>query len=189
MNEKTLMAFLLTALLGVGVALLGHHYLHPSHGTGAEPDVAENPLIPHPIQRLTALPSFTLPDLEGTPHSATQWVGKVLVLNFWATWCPPCRKEIPEFIALQDELGAKGLQFVGIAIDEPAAVRDFATRIAFNYPVLIGDISILKLARRLGNRLQGLPFSVIFDRNGRVIYNALGELTPQTLRSQVDPLL
>jgi thiol-disulfide isomerase/thioredoxin len=147
------------------------------------------PLIPQPIKTHNVLPEFTLLDLDGNPQASTQWKGKILVLNFWATWCPPCRKEIPDFIALQSELGNRGLQFVGIAIDDPAKVRDFAARAGFNYPVLLGDNRTLHLSAKLGNRLQGMPFSVIFDPNGRVILRVVGELTPETIRNRVETLL
>ena len=90
---------------------------------------------------------------------------------------------------MQDELGAKGLQFVGIAIDEPEAVRHYATQAGFNYPILVGDSRALKLSQQLGNRLQGLPFSVIFDRSGQMVYSTIGELSSQILRDKTDPLL
>jgi len=186
-NNKTILAILLTILLGVSAAILLHRHFKPQddHGEIA----ADASLIPHPLQVHTTLPNFTLTDLEGKPQSPGQWAGKVLVFNFWATWCPPCRQEIPGFIALQHELGAKGLQFVGIAIDDPEAVRRFATETQFNYPILVGDSVALKLSQQLGNRLQGLPFSVIFDREGQVVYSTVGGLTPETLREKAGPLL
>jgi len=186
-NNKTILTILLTILLGVGAGIFGHRYFKPQGDSGKES--GEVSLIPHPLQLHTTLPDFTLTDLEGKPRSAGQWAGKVLVLNFWATWCPPCRKEIPGFIALQNELGAKGLQFVGIAIDDPAAVRRFAAETEFNYPILVGDSNALKLSQQLGNRLQGLPFSVIFDRDGHVRYSTVGGLASQTLRDKAGPLL
>jgi len=127
--------------------------------------------------------------LQGKDRHSSQWAGKLLVLNFWATWCPPCRKEIPDFIALQDELDARGLQFVGIAIDQADKVREFAATEGINYPVLIGDETSIDMSRRLGNRFQGLPFSVMFDRQGKVIHVQTGQLHADTIREQLDDLL
>jgi len=140
-------------------------------------------------QALGRLPQFSLPDLEGTPHPSSRWAGKVLVLNFWATWCPPCLREIPEFMALQEEFGEQGLQFVGIAVDSPDAVRDFVTERQINYPILIGDQEAVRLSKQLGNRFEGLPFSVIFDRQGAAIHVQAGELKQDTIREKISNLL
>ena len=75
-----------------------------------------------------------MPDVEGREQALGQWQGKVLVVNFWATWCAPCREEMPEFVRAQAELGGKGLQFVGIAVDQADKVRQFAQEIGINYP-------------------------------------------------------
>lgn len=133
---------------------------------------------------LTTLPNESFPDLSGTSHSLQEWSGKVVVLNFWATWCPPCRKEIPLFIDLQAKLGDKGLQFVGIAVDKTEDVRDYAEKNRINYPILIGSDNAIKLARQLGNHFDGLPFSIIFDRQGQATYLQAGELKEATLRKE-----
>lgn len=146
-------------------------------------------LIPKPIKVLEQLPDFTLADLNAQPQSVNQWRDKILILNFWATWCPPCREEIPDFIQLQNELGAKGLQFVGIAIDEIKEVKAFVAAIGITYPILIGDNNALRLSEQLGNRLLGLPFSVIFNREGHVIYKGVGSLSLDTIHTYVDKLL
>ena len=118
-----------------------------------------------------------------------QWKGKVLVVNFWATWCAPCREEMPEFVKAQRELGEKGLQFVGIAIDQPDKVQEFAAEIGLNYPTLIGGYGAIELSKTLGNRLGALPFTIIVDRSGRVAHTQLGPLRDETLRSIVGHLL
>jgi thiol-disulfide isomerase/thioredoxin len=189
-NDKIFLALLLIALLGVGGAIVGYRTFFKPHQGYMDEDSDMALLIPHPLDVETSLPEFTLPDLAEKPQSSTQWLGQVLILNFWATWCPPCRREIPEFIALQQELGPRGIQFVGIALDKPAAVRDFAQTTEFNYPILLGDEDrTFELFRKLGNRQFGLPFSVIFDRTGQVVYSILGELAPEVVRGQVMPLL
>ena len=130
-----------------------------------------------------------LPDIDGKPRALEQWRGKVLVVNFWATWCGPCREEIPAFIKMQDKLGAKGLQIVGIAVDQQDKVRPYAAEMKINYPVLVGDLEAIDLARQAGNRLGGLPFTVVFDRQGAAVHSQLGSINPQKLEALVQPLL
>ncbi len=140
-------------------------------------------------QALTTVPDFTFSDPEGHPHQSNEWMGKVLVLNFWATWCPPCLQEVPTFVRYQKSYGDKGLQFVGIAVDELDAVRDFRRAHGVNYPLLLGETDAVQLSQRLGDRLSGLPFTVVFDRNGQVRFRQLGELTAEMLDTHVVPLL
>jgi thiol-disulfide isomerase/thioredoxin len=137
----------------------------------------------------TGLMTTRIPDLEGKPRTLDQWHGKVLVVNFWATWCAPCREEIPAFIKVQQKLGNKGLQIVGIAVDQTDKVRPYAAEMKINYPILVGDTEAIDLARQAGNRLGGLPYTVIFDRQGAAIHSQLGGITEQKLQALVLPLL
>jgi thiol-disulfide isomerase/thioredoxin len=136
-----------------------------------------------------ALLGVSLPDAKGREQSIGQWKGKVLVVNFWATWCVPCREEMPEFVRAQQEFGARGLQFVGIAIDDAAKVDAFAAELGLNYPALIGGYGAMELSRSLGNRLGALPFTVIIDRAGRVSHTQLGPIKEAQLRAIVSQLL
>jgi thiol-disulfide isomerase/thioredoxin len=90
------------------------------------------------------------------------------VVNFWATWCIPCRDEMPEFVKAQREFGERGVQFVGIAVDDVAKVRDFAAELGLNYPALIGGYGAIELSKSLGNRVGALPYTVFIDRAGRI---------------------
>jgi peroxiredoxin len=137
----------------------------------------------------STLLSLSLPDTDGTSQSLGQWRGKVLVINYWATWCAPCREEMPEFVRVQRDLGPNGLQVVGIAIDQPAKVAQFAKELGLNYPALIGGYDAVDIAKPLGNRLAALPFTVVLDRQGRVAHTQLGPLKPEQLRSIVKALL
>jgi len=125
--------------------------------------------------------AVTLPDAEGTPQSLEQWRGKVIVVNFWATWCAPCREEMPLFVKAQAEHAAKGLQFVGVAVDDADKARQFAREIGLNYPTLIGGYGAMELSKTLGNTIMALPFTVVVDRSGNVVLNHLGPIKPPQL--------
>lgn len=137
----------------------------------------------------SAVLSIVLPDAQGQQQPLAQWRGKVLVVNFWATWCAPCREEMPEFVATQKRDGAKGVQFVGIAVDDPEKVRAFVKEIGLNYPALIGGYGAIELSKRLGNDLAALPFTIVLDRAGRVAHTQLGPLKPAKLDDLLGRLL
>ena len=137
----------------------------------------------------TTLLALSLPDVAGKEQSIGQWRGKVVVVNFWATWCAPCREEMPEFMRAQTEFGAHGLQFVGIAVDQADKAEQFAKELGLNYPTLIGGFGAIELSKTLGNRLVALPFTVVVDRQGKVAHTQLGPLKPQQLRAIVSKLL
>ena len=134
-----------------------------------------------PIQ--LELPPTALTDLQGLSQPLDQWRGKVVIINFWATWCPPCRREIPEFIALQQELGPKGVQFVGIAIDAAQPVQRYAERQGINYPTLLGEERGMELSMQLGNWGAVLPYSVIFNRQGALVHYRTGAISRSQLRA------
>jgi len=131
----------------------------------------------------------SLPNTDGQEQALAQWKGKVLVVNFWATWCVPCREEMPEFVKLQSELGERGLQFVGIAIDEPAKVKQFAAELGLNYPALVGGYGAVELSKALGNSLGALPYTLIVDRSGNISHKQLGPIKTSDLRNILGRLL
>jgi thiol-disulfide isomerase/thioredoxin len=136
-----------------------------------------------------ALFGVALPDAAGREQSFGQWKGKVLVVNFWATWCVPCRDEMPEFVKAQREFGDRGVQFVGIAADDAAKVKAFADELGLNYPALIGGYGAIELSRTLGNRMGALPYTIFIDRSGRISRTQLGPIKPDELRSIVGQML
>jgi len=136
----------------------------------------------------TALRSASLVDLAGRPRRLSEWQGRILVCNFWATWCAPCREEIPLLMAARQKYGPKGVEIVGIAIDNAAKVGDFSASFNISYPILLAEADGLELLRKLGNGAGGLPYTVIADRQGSVIHRKLGAFHQDDLDAILGPL-
>jgi thiol-disulfide isomerase/thioredoxin len=199
-------------LAGALVVLLGvwagfkFHSAHPvprsevvvPAGTASAPDPTENPeaqadtgqTAPHPVVP-TRLPDFALNDLSGKSTSIAAWSGKSLVINFWATWCAPCRREIPLLKTVAADWAGRGLEVVGIAVDYPDKVREFAGRFKIDYPLLLGEQDALEAAAKFGMDSPAFPFTVFTDRRGEIVALFVGELhRPQAdfILSQVQNL-
>lgn len=140
-------------------------------------------------QGAQAILATQLPDLDGNDQAVSQWLGKVIVVNFWATWCTPCREEIPEFIEAQKKYGDQGLMFVGIAIDQVDKVKMFSKEFGINYPVLVGSMNTWSLLEAAGNRHSALPYTVVINRSGELVENYLGRINLKKLEKLVIPLL
>lgn len=121
-----------------------------------------------------ALRSATLVDLAGQARKLSEWRGRILVCNFWATWCTPCREEIPLLMAARTKYASSGIEIVGIAIDNAVNVRQFSTSFEISYPILLAEANGLDLMRKLGNTTGGLPYTVVTDRQGSVVRRKLG---------------
>lgn len=145
----------------------------------AQPAAEEATAIP------TDLPDFTLGDLSGAPRSIRSWPGKSMIVNFWATWCAPCRREIPLLRELQKQHGAEGFQVVGVAVDIREDVIKYAQDIGIDYPVLIGEQDGLDAVNKFGQGSIGFPFTVFTDKDGRIVLFHLGEIK----KAQADVLL
>jgi len=127
----------------------------------------------------------TFADESGQARPVGTFQGKVLVVNFWATWCAPCREEMPGFARLQKRWLAQGVQFLGIANDDPAKVRRFASELGINYPLWTGGSEVTEFSRRLGNRLGILPHTVILDPQGRVLESRVGVYSEPALEERL----
>jgi peroxiredoxin len=128
------------------------------------------------------LPAFSFPDSEEKMHNISEWSEKTLVLNFWATWCQPCLKEIPEFVQLQNQFAAKNVQFIGVAIDELPAVARFKEAIKINYPVLVAsEWEGFNLSQQLGNSANTVPYTVVVNPAGHIIYRHAGAVKKDDL--------
>jgi peroxiredoxin len=134
-------------------------------------------------------PAFTLPDLSGRQRSITEWDGQVLVVNFWATWCPPCVEEIPELVAVQSRLGDRGLQVIGVAADDLEQIEPFLEEVPVNYPVLHGVADGFALLEAYGNDRGTLPYTVIVDRDGIIRRTVPRAVDAAELEGWVRPLL
>jgi thiol-disulfide isomerase/thioredoxin len=132
-------------------------------------------------------PDFTLKDLEGIPRSITEWDGHVVLVNFWAPWCKPCREEMPMLMQLQQDYGGQGLRILGVAIDDPEPVRRFASELRVNYVLLAELMPALAVQDAYGD--TRLPYSVLIDRQGRIVYRKAGELTRAEIEAELLPLL
>lgn len=141
-----------------------------------------------PVQAAAATgpihPALRLPGLDGVPHDLTEWAGRNRLLNFWATWCAPCRREIPLLEAFQSEQGETGIQVIGIAVDFPDEVAKFAETAGFNYPVLVGRDDVMSVVESWGIDFVGLPFTMVVGADGELLHAHFGELH----RDQLDAI-
>ena len=128
-------------------------------------------------QLAATLPGFQLADRDGQMKSLQDWPNQALIVNFWATWCAPCRREIPLLQQLQRDHGAEGFQVIGIAVDFRDKVLAYADEMKIEYPLLIGEQEALDAAAAFGVEAVGFPFTVFSDRQGRIVTAHMGELT------------
>jgi thiol-disulfide isomerase/thioredoxin len=164
-------------LIGILFAGIGAYFGFMRH----TPVAADQGAVDH-------LFALQLSDSHGKPVALAQYKGKPLVLNFWATWCPPCVDEMPELNALQQELGSDKIRIVGIGIDSPSNIADFADKQKISYPLLVAGMGGTELSRRLGNKAGGLPFTVLIDAQGRARQQYLGRLKMDALRRDLAAL-
>ena len=171
----------------VGVAVLaaaagfGIYHFAVAPRMNATPAAAETTAAADPATEESSgvpdvLPDFTLGDIDGQPRSIRSWQGKSMIVNFWATWCAPCRREIPLLKKIQAEHGAEGFQIVGVAVDFRDDVVKYAKDIGIDYPVLIGEEDGLEAVNKFGQGSLGFPFTVFTDNQQRIVVFHLGEI-------------
>lgn len=135
------------------------------------------------------LSDFTLPGLDGKSHELAEWKNKLILLNFWASWCSPCQSEIRDLIAYQARYGAEGLQIVGIGLDDETKLRNVYRSLKINYPVLLANMPGNTLMPRYGNTQGVVPYSVLIARTGEVVYTHTGLISRDIFTEQVIPRL
>jgi thiol-disulfide isomerase/thioredoxin len=180
-----LLGVALVVLLGVWGGLKLHSYRSAQHGTpvpageagapGAQDSSPPDPLFTHVVIP-SVLPEFALKDLSGKSTAISTWSGKSLIINFWATWCAPCRREMPLLKALATDWAGRDLTVVGIAVDHRDEVEEFVARFKIDYPILIGEQDALDVAAKFGMDSPAFPFTVFTDRRGEVVALFVGEL-------------
>jgi thiol-disulfide isomerase/thioredoxin len=201
MNDRALRIAAAAAVILVSIWAGARLYLRvPEHGDmdvsagrASAPDPSDaatsgplttDPAWPHP-KVPARLPTFSLNDLGGQPTPIARWQGKSLVINFWATWCAPCRREIPLLKSVASEWAGRDIAVVGIAVDYRDKVSDFAREFKIDYPLLIGEQDALDVAAAFGMDSPAFPFTVFTDRRGEVVALFVGELH----RPQADLIL
>jgi thiol-disulfide isomerase/thioredoxin len=170
---------LIVAALTAGVAgAAGYYFLSARTPTAPAATALQAPLLAAPAARLAeTVPDFKLGDRAGQLKSLHDWQGKALIVNFWATWCAPCRREIPLLEQLQRDHAAEDFQVVGIAVDFREKVLAYADEMQIQYPLLIGEQEALDAASAFGVDAIGFPFTIFTDTQHRVIAAHMGELT------------
>ena len=166
--QRSFLVFLaLTLVLMVGVLVYFAGIIaeqpEPAAAVAVAPEIVE-------------YPSFTMKDIDGNDRDFSEWDGRHRLLNFWATWCAPCRREIPLLKEFQAEQGDDGILIMGIAVDFPEEVTRYAEAAEFNYPILVGQEDAMAAAEATGIDFIGMPFTMIVSRNGQFLGAYLGEL-------------
>lgn len=176
---------ILTVVFGIAM-LISVSGCERAGDTSVATDVAEQATASPAVIEVTSYPSFTLPDYNGVEHTLAEWDGRPRLLNFWATWCAPCRREIPLLKAVQDEQGSDGVQIIGIAVDFPEEVAAYAETAQFNYPILVGQEDAMAVAETSGVAFIGLPFTMIIAPDGEFMHSHIGEIHREDLDHIVD---
>lgn len=176
MNRRLLLsaAVAVAATVAGGYTLLGRN---KSRQAPAAP-AAEDPVA--------ALMQLQLPDLNGATQSLAAWKGQPIVVNFWATWCAPCVKEMPELDALQKKYPQ--IKFVGIGVDSAANMQKFVEKVQVSYPLWVIGAGAIDTLRKLGNPSGGLPFTIVFNADGSINRKILGEIQPDDLNQTLSGL-
>ena len=193
MNNKKIAAIGAVALVfGVLGAVIGTRNNVPTAPTVptlpdaaglTKPSAAALPSAP-----VAALYAQSMNDAAGTPHALSQWKGKALVVNFWAPWCTPCVKEMPELAALATDSAAKNIHVIGIGIDSPSNIAEFAAKVKVSYPLYVAGMSGTELSREFGNTSGSLPYTVLIDADGKIRKTYLGQLKFDQLKADMAAL-
>jgi thiol-disulfide isomerase/thioredoxin len=188
MNNKKLIVVGAVALVFGGLgAVFGTRHKPPTLATPATALATPSAAAPD-NSPVAALYAQSLNDAAGKPHTLSQWKGKALVVNFWAPWCAPCVKEMPELAALAADSAAKNINVIGIGIDSPTNIAEFAAKVRVSYPLYVAGMSGTELSRGFGNTSGSLPYTVLIGADGKVRKTYLGQLKFDQLRADMAAL-
>lgn len=182
----------LLVLVGIAAGGFGFYLSGGASSTDTPPlESASNPALSATAGPVLGQlrPAFTLPDTAGKPRRIEEWDGQIVVLNFWATWCVPCREEIPMLVALQQDLADRGVSIVGIAVDSPDNVAKFEHDFGMNYPSLLAAKEVIELGKRYGNGVGALPYTVVIGRDKIIKFTRLGQVDRAGMDEAINPLL
>jgi len=187
MKKDKLIFVAMAAGLTVAAYLSSIAHAGPGAACQAFGLLAVMPVSPKMVNKSAPAPEWQLKDLDGKSVRLSDFKGKVVVLNFWATWCPPCRREIPSFVALQKRYGARGLVIVGVSLDENGAapVKQFASKMGINYPVVMGDA---KVTAEYGG-IPVVPTTFVIDKKGKIVATHDGDAEQSVFEAEIKPLL
>jgi len=185
MKRRLLALFVLTGLVAAGAGWLVRQALLAPESQAAEiaPAGQAEDLVG------SARPPFTLGGIDGNRVSASDFDGQVVLINFWATWCAPCREEMPMLAGLHERFSGQGFQVIGIAMDDVQQARDFVSEIGIAYPVLVGMTDVMATSLAYGNRAGYLPYSVLVGRDGVVRWTQLGVVDEADIAERIQTLL
>jgi thiol-disulfide isomerase/thioredoxin len=181
--RQFLTIFIAVAAMLAGFYLSARHFSEPVVAPAASPAASGDVLLG------SFRPDFELGSNSGGLVSSADFSGKTVLLNFWATWCEPCRKEMPMLMDLQREYGSNGLQVVGIALDDVQSVKNFVDTFGISYPVLVGMEDVFETSAAYGNEEGVLPYSVLIDKSGIIRWQYAGIIRRNQIAGLLSDLL
>ena len=179
-SKKNVLAYIVVAAIFAGAGIYMASQRH-----AATPEAVPAAALSAAVQSLYGQ---QMKDVGGASQSLAQWKGKALIVNFWAPWCGPCVREMPELSALQKEITAKNIQVIGIGIDSPSNIAEFAAKMQITYPIYVAGMGGTDLSRAFGNEKGGLPYTVLIGADGQIRKTYLGGLKFEQLRADLATL-
>jgi len=181
MNKNLTIILLLLGLLAAGIAI--YVFQGQQQGIPAQPEIAAQPVVDSATPVVTERLDFSLPDLDGNVRKLSDWNGKARLVNFWATWCAPCRREIPLLKSTQETHAGNNLQIIGIAVDFLEPVQVYAEETNFNYPILVGQEDAMAAAEASGIEFIGMPFTMVVAPGGELLKTHIGEIVEAHIKT------